>query len=132
MLKLFSVLELRANYNPILIEVYHSFRIALKNQNYFHIAYQKLEFSILKFIINMDKGLLELAEAPKLVKSYTLYTWWQKYVNGINLTYFHCYYKFPNCTLPRKENTFYMVTHINDVRLKLIFLQPKSKVIFVF
>ena len=65
----------------------------------------------------MNQYVLALGRAQELIQSHTL-SIWQKYVNGINMSYVECRVKFGiNCTLPQKENTFHILVNKDSVSI---------------
>lgn len=60
------------------------------------------------------------ADPNEIIES-TVYSWWQKYVIGVNMSYIDCNDRLPNCTFPRNNNTLYMMTHYQDVSLNISF-----------
>jgi hypothetical protein len=63
---------------------------------------------------------ISLADPNEIIES-TVYSWWQKYVIGVNMSYIDCNDRLPNCTFPRNNNTLYMMTHYQDVSLNISF-----------
>ena len=63
----------------------------------------------------MNQYALALGRAQELIQSHTL-SIWQKYVNGINMSYVECKV-YGNCTLPQKENAFNILVYKSDVSL---------------
>jgi len=68
----------------------------------------------------MNQEALLFVDPIKIIESHTL-SFWQKYVLGINMSYIDCEDKYPNCTFPRKENSFYMLVHWKKVSVINIF-----------
>jgi len=62
----------------------------------------------------MNREALLLVDPISIIESHTL-SFWQKYVLGINMSYIDCDESQPNCTLPRKGNSLYMMVHKNNV-----------------
>jgi hypothetical protein len=60
------------------------------------------------------------ADPNEIIES-TVYSWWQKYVIGVNMSYIDCDHRLPNCTFPRYDNTLYVMTHYENVSLKISF-----------
>jgi hypothetical protein len=67
---------------------------------------------------NLDRDLISVVNPIEIIESH-VHSWWQKYVNGVNLTFTHCNELLPNCSFLKKDNTFYMMVNPKHVSLKI-------------
>jgi hypothetical protein len=61
---------------------------------------------------------ISLVNPIEIIESH-VHSLWQKYVNGVNLTFTYCDERLPNCSFPKKDNTFYMIVNPKLVSLKM-------------
>jgi hypothetical protein len=66
----------------------------------------------------IGREVLELVNLIEIIESH-VHSWWRKYVNGVNLTFTYCDERLPNCSFPKKDNTFYMIVNPKYVSLNI-------------
>ncbi len=69
-------------------------------------------------MVSLNKDLMSLVNPIEIIESH-VHSLWQKYVNGVNLTFTYCDERLPNCSFPKKDNTFYMIVNPKHVSLNI-------------
>ncbi len=67
-------------------------------------------------MVSLSQDIISLANPIEIIESH-VHSFWQKYVNGVNLTFTYCDEQLPNCSFPKKDNTFYLIAHSTNVSL---------------
>jgi len=69
-------------------------------------------------MVTLNQSLISLVNPIEIIES-RVHSLWQKYVNGVNLTFTYCDEQLPNCSFPKKDNTFYMMVSPKHVSLNI-------------
>jgi hypothetical protein len=69
-------------------------------------------------MVTLNQDLISLVNPIKIIES-RVHSFWQKYVNGVNLTFTYCDELLPNCSFPKKDNAFYLLVHTKSVCLNI-------------
>jgi hypothetical protein len=69
-------------------------------------------------MVSLSQDIISLANPIEIIESH-VHSFWQKYVNGVNLTFTYCDERLPNCSFPKKDNTFYLIAHPTNVSLNM-------------
>jgi len=66
----------------------------------------------------MNKEILDLIDVQQIIESRSL-SFWQKFVNRVNMTSINCQELHENCELPSTDNRFYFYAHYKDVMYQI-------------
>jgi hypothetical protein len=69
-------------------------------------------------MVSLNHDIILLVNPIEIIESH-VHSLWRKYVNGVNLTFTYCDERLPNCSFPKKDNTFNLLVHPKSVSLNI-------------
>jgi len=79
----------------------------------------------------MNREVLELVDAQQITESRSLY-FWQKFINGVKMTFINCQELHENCELPPTYNRFNFYVHYKDVMYHFFHLSLQTIYEFLY